>query len=148
MDPITDMFNRIRNAQTALHSTVDIPFSNFKYEIAKILKREKFVEKIEKKGKGIRKTIKINLKYNKKTSTRDDASSEFYKWQKECQEQPIISGLRRISKPGQRIYMPAKKIKSVQGGYGIAIISTPKGLMTNKEAKKQKLGGEVICEVW
>jgi small subunit ribosomal protein S8 len=137
-DPITDMFNRIRNAQAVLHSTVDIPFSNFKYEIAKIFKKEKFIEKIEKKGKTTKKIIKISLKYDNKTSAEGEAT----------QGRPVISGLRRISKSGQRIYFPAKKIKRVQGGYGIAIISTPKGLMTDKEARKQKLGGEVICEIW
>lgn len=141
-DPITDMFNRIRNAQAVLHSTVDVPFSNFKYEIAKILKKEKFIEKIEKKGKGTKKIIRITLKYDSESSGKDNA------FEGTKQKQPTILGLRRISKSGQRIYLPAKKIKSVQGGYGIAIISTPMGLISDKEARKQKIGGEVICEIW
>lgn len=128
VDPITDMLNRIRNAQAVLKTQVSLPFSNLKYEIAKILEKEAFIKKVEKKGKKNKKTIEIILKYDDKT--------------------PAISGLKRISKPGQRIYLPAKKIKKVKGGYGIAIISTSKGLMTDKEARKQKVGGEVLCEVW
>lgn len=128
VDPITDMLNRIRNAQAVLKTQVSLPFSNLKYEIAKILEKEAFIKKVEKKGKKNKKTIEIILKYDDKT--------------------PAISGLKRISKPGQRIYFPAKKIKKVKGGYGIAIISTSKGLMTDKEARKQKVGGEVLCEVW
>ncbi len=127
-DPIADMLNRIRNAQAVLKPTVDVPFSNLKYELAKILEKKDFVEKIEKKGKQIRKIIEITLKYKNKL--------------------PVISGLTRISKSGQRIYLPIKKIKKVRGGYGMLIISTSKGLMTDTEAKKQKLGGEILCEIW
>ena len=127
-DPITDMLNRIRNAQAVLKATVDIPFSSLKYEIAKILEKKGFVTQVEKKGKKMRRTIEVTLKY--------DAN------------QPVISGLKRISKPGQRIYKKAKEIKPVKGGYGMAVISTPKGLMTDKEARKKKLGGEIICEIW
>lgn len=127
-DPISDMIIRINNAKSVLHPTVSIPFSNFKYEIAKILEKEGFIAKAEEKGKKIKKTIEITLKYDNKT--------------------PMISGLRRISKPGQRIYSEAKEIKKVKGGYGISIISTPKGLMTNREARKKKIGGEVIIEIW
>lgn len=127
-DPIADMLNRIRNAQAVLHQTVNIPFSNLKYEIAKVLKKNNFIEKVEKKGKKINKTIEITLKYDGKI--------------------PVISSLKRISKPGQRIYKGLKELRRVRGGYGIAIISTPKGLITNKEARKQKVGGEVICEIW
>ncbi len=128
MDPISDMLTSIRNALAVNHSTVTVPFSKLKYEIAKILEREKFVEKIEKKRKKIKKTILITLKY--------------------IDKMPAISGLKRVSKPGQRIYLSAKKIKKVKGGYGIAIISTSRGLMTDREARKNKLGGEVICEIW
>jgi len=128
IDPVSDMLNRIRNAQAVVQPTVTIPFSNFKYEIAKILEREKFIEKIEKKGKKVKKFFEITLKYNDKI--------------------PAISGLKRISKPGQKIFLSAKKIKKVQSGYGIAIVSTSKGLMIDKEARKQNLGGEVICEIW
>jgi small subunit ribosomal protein S8 len=127
-DPISDMLNRIKNAQAVLKTQIDVPFSNFKYEIARILEKEGFIEKVEKKGKKTKRTIEITLKYDNKI--------------------PAISGIKRISKSGQRIYSPAKNIKKIRGGYGILIISTSKGLMTNKETKKQKLGGEIICEVW
>lgn len=128
MDPISDMLTAIRNALAVGRPTVSFPFSNLKYEIAKILKKEEFVERVEKKGKKTRKTIQITLKYQDKI--------------------PAISSLKRISKPGQRVYISAKKIKPRGPGYGILIISTPKGLMTDKEARKQKIGGEVICEIW
>lgn len=128
MDPLTDLLNRIKNAQAALHPQVSVPFSNLKYEIVKILEKRGFIEKGEKRGKKEKKFIEITLKYDNK--------------------RPAISGLRRISKPGQRIYLSAKKIKPIKGGYGMAIISTSKGLMTDKEAKKQKLGGEILCEIW
>ena len=127
-DPIADMFNRIRNAQAVLKETVSVPFSNLKYEITKILQREGFIEKAEKKGKNTKKVIEITLKYENK--------------------EPAISGIKRISKSGQRIYFKAKKIRRVREGYGIAIISTAKGLMTNKDAKKAILGGEVLAEIW
>ena len=127
-DPISDMLNRIRNAQMARKSEVSIPFSNLKFEIAQILGKNKFVEKVEKKGRKNKKLIDIILKYEDKT--------------------PVLAGLKRISKPGQRIYLSFGKIKQVRGGYGIAIISTSKGLMTDKEARRQKLGGELICEAW
>ncbi len=159
-DPITDMFNRIRNAQAVSHLTVSIPFSNLKYEIAKILKKEGFIEATEKKGRKTKKVLEITLKYQTTRSALCD-SSEIKKprhsaiEQKETFEEnktnimaPVISGLKRISKPGQRIYVGAKEVKSVREGYGIAIISTPKGLLTNKEARKKKVGGEIICEVW
>jgi len=127
-DPIADMLNRIRNAQAVNHPTVDIPFSNLKYEIAKILEKEGFVESVEKKSKKIKKIIEITLKYQNKT--------------------PAILELKRISRSGQRIYKTFKEIRPVKRGYGITIISTSKGLMTDKKARKQKLGGEVICEIW
>jgi len=127
-DPIADLFNRIKNAQIISRDEVRVPFSKLKYEIAKILEQEKFVDKISKVGRKTRKIIKIDLKYK--------------------DGQPVISGLRRISKSGQRAYLPVKRIKPVRGGYGVAIISTPKGLLTDKEARKQRVGGEVICEIW
>ena len=128
MDTVADTLNQIKNAQAVGHPTVEFPFSNFKYEIAKILVKQGFLEKVEKKGRKAKKSIEVTLKYEDKT--------------------PTISGLKRISKPGQRIYLDFHKVKKVKGGYGMVIISTSKGLMTDKEAKKQKLGGEVICEVW
>ncbi len=128
MDPITDMLNRIRNAQAVLHPQVEVPFSKLKFEIAKILEKKGFIEKAVRSGKKEKKTLEIALKYENKV--------------------PTISGLKRISKQGQRIYLSAKKIRKVKGGYGIVIISTSKGLMTGKEARRQKLGGEILCEVW
>ncbi len=116
-----------------LHPTVSIPFSKLKYEVAKILENEGLVKKVEKKGRKTKKVFEITLEYQK---------GEIKKIE------PVISGLKRISRPGQRIYIRSKEIKRVRGGYGIAIISTPKGIMTNKEARKKKLGGEIICEVW
>jgi len=128
MDTIADMLSQLNNAQAAGHLTMEIPASNLKYEIAKVLAKYGFVDKVEKKGKKVRKTIEVTLKYH--------------------DGRPAISGLRRISKPGQRVYSDARKIKKVKSGYGIAIISTSKGLMSDKEARKQKLGGEILCEVW
>lgn len=129
VDPITDMLNRIRNAQAVRHQTVEIPYSNLTKNLAEILVKERFLDKIEKRRKKERKMIKIYLKYGSGNT-------------------PAISGLKRISKPSQRIYKKSKEIRKVRSGYGIAIISTPQGLMTDKEARKKKLGGEVICEVW
>ena len=134
VDPITDMLNRIRNAQAVLRPAVEVPYSNLKQAIAKILEKEGFIVKSEKKGKKTKKILEIILKYENSTEGGLPV--------------PVISDLKRISKSGQRIYISTKKIRKVRDGFGIAIISTPKGLMTNKEARKQKLGGEVICEVW
>lgn len=127
-DPIADLLTQIRNAQILSHPEVRVPFSTLKYGIVKILEREKFVGKVDKVGKQTRKVIKINLKYEK--------------------EKPAILSLKRISKPGRRVYLPVKEIRQIRGGYGITIISTPKGLMTGKEARKQKVGGEILCEIW
>jgi len=127
-DPITDMLNQIRNAQAVAKAEVSVPLSNFKYEIAKILMQEGFINEVKKTNRRKDKIIRIILKYN------DGA--------------PAISGLKKVSKPGQRIYKKTSEIKSIKGGQGIAIVSTPQGLMTNKKARKLKLGGEVICEIW
>ena len=127
-DPISDMLNRIRNAQQVMHVQVTVPFSNFKYEIAKILEKKGFIESASKNGKKTKKFLEINLKYTDKV--------------------PAISGLKRVSKPGQRIYLGTKEIRRVQDGYGIAVVSTSKGLMTDAEARRQKLGGEIVCQIW
>lgn len=127
-DPITDMLNQIRNAEAVQKPEVLITYSNFKNEIASILCKEKFLGEVKKHAKGKVKMLKINLKYEEGV--------------------PAIEGARRISKPGQKIYVKTNEIKSVRGGFGVSIISTPKGLMTNKDAKKAKLGGEVLLEVW
>ena len=154
MDPISNMLTSIRNALAVGHLTVSVPFSNLKYKIAKILEKEDLIEKVEKKGKGVKKFLEITLNYLpsqippfcKRAGLEDErkipAEGEAR------QGRPAISNLKRISKSGQRIYLPYKKIKKVRQGLGIAIISTSKGMMTDKEARKQKLGGEVICEIW
>jgi small subunit ribosomal protein S8 len=128
MDPIADLLNRIKNAQRAEHESVEIPFSRMKFELAKILEREGFVGAIEKKGAKAKETLVVRLKYN--------------------QGAGAIQDVKRISKPGQRIYTGADKIRKVRQGYGRAIISTSKGLMTDTEAKKEGLGGEILCEIW
>jgi len=128
MDPISDMLTSIRNALAVSKETIDVPFSNFKFEILKILEKKGFINLVANKRKNKKKVLEIVLKYK--------------------DGMPAISGLKRISKPGQRIYKSYKEIKPVKSGYGIAIISTSKGLMTDKEARKQKVGGEVICEIW
>lgn len=136
-DPITDMLNRIRNAQAVQKEAVLVPFSNIKFLLAKILEKEGYIEKVEKKKKkkGNIKMFEITLKYDKEKDNKEKLK-------------PAISGIKRISKQGQRIYLKSQKLKPVFGGYGISIISTSKGLMTDKEARKKKLGGEVICEIW
>jgi len=128
IDPISDMLTRIRNAVKTGHQTVKVPMSKLKLELAKILQREGFIDYVEQKSKTQKKYLDIGLKY------KDNI--------------PAIRDLRRISKPGQRIYINKNEIRPVKQGYGIAIISTSKGLMTDKEARKQKIGGEIICEVW
>ena len=127
-DPITDLLNQIRNAQAVGKTEILVPTSKIKKEIANLLSKEGFVGEIKNGMKGKMKALKITLKYEN--------------------DLPAIAGLKRVSKPGQRIYEGFAEIKRVKGGFGIAIVSTPKGLMTNKEARKQKLGGEVICQVW
>ncbi len=127
-DPIADMLNRIRNAQAVSKKTVDVPYSKMKFHIGKILEQQGFVLKVEAQKHKMKKVLEIVLKY------RDKA--------------PEIAGLKRISKPGLRVYRPSHEIRRVKGGYGIAIFSTSKGMMTDKEAKKQNVGGEVLCEVW
>jgi len=129
-DKTADMLTQIRNAQAISLEKIEVPFSNLKYEIAKILAKQGFVKNVDKKGRGIKKVIEIELKYREKD------------------EKPAITGLRKISKPGRRIYRPAKKIGKVRGGHGMSIISTPKGLKTGEQARREKLGGEVICEIW
>jgi len=127
-DPISDMLNRIRNAQAVSHEAVEIPFSKIKEEMAKILEEQKIIKKIEIKKKKNNKIIKLFLNYNNKIG--------------------IITGLKRISKPGQRIYSNFKDLGKIKKRTGILIISSSKGLITDKEARQKKLGGEVLCEIW
>jgi small subunit ribosomal protein S8 len=127
-DPIADMLIRIKNAQAVLHPNVEIPHSNLKYKLANILLENNFIEAVEKKQNKIKKSIKIILKYKDK--------------------EPVIEELRRVSKPGRRVYTQAKNIRSPRGGRGMVIVSTSDGLMNGQEARKRKLGGEIICELW
>lgn len=127
-DPIADMLTRIRNAQTARHSSVMVPMSQIKKAIADILLKEGYISSVEMEGEGVKINIKIGLKYNG--------------------NEKVISGLKRISTPGLRIYAPVEDLPKVLNGLGIAIISTSKGIMTDKEARKQNLGGEVLAFIW
>ena len=128
-DPIADMLTRIRNAQVARHDSVTIPASNMKKAIAKILLDEGYVKSVENLNEGIQGSIKITLKYQDK-------------------KQPVIVGLRRISKPGLRVYATCEELPKVLGGLGIAIVSTSRGVMTDRAARKENIGGEVLCYVW
>lgn len=128
-DPIADMLTRIRNAILARHDFVLVPASRMKLSIAKILKEEGFISDYEVlKGKPQR-VIKIYLKYTEK-------------------KEPVLTGLKRVSKPGLRIYLQRAEIPRVYGGLGIAIVSTSKGVMTGHQAWRQKVGGELLCYIW
>ena len=129
-DPIADMLTRIRNANTAKHDTVDIPSSKMKHSIAKILLDEGYIKSYELVENGKFNDIRITLKYGASKNEK------------------IISGLQRISKPGLRVYANKEELPKVLGGLGVAIISTNKGVITDKEARKLGVGGEVLCFVW
>ena len=129
-DPIADMLTRIRNANTAKHDTVDVPASKMKTAIAEILYNEGYIAKYDIVEDGNFKTIHITLKYGADKNEK------------------VISGLERISKPGLRFYVNSEEIPKVLGGLGVAIISTNKGVITDKDARKLGVGGEVLCFVW
>lgn len=128
-DPIADMLTRIRNAQVARHDTVDIPASNIKKSIAQILLSEGYVKGYTVLDEGTQGLIRVQLKYG-------------------LNKAKVITGLKRISRPGLRVYARKDQVPKVLGGFGIAIMSTSRGVMTNKEAKNQNVGGEVLCYVW
>ena len=129
-DPIADMLTRIRNANTAKHDTVDVPASKMKIAIADILFNEGYITKYDIVEDGCFKTIRITLKYGADKNEK------------------VISGLKRISKPGLRVYANSEELPRVLGGLGTAIISTNHGVITDKEARKLQIGGEVLCFVW
>ena len=129
-DPIADMLTRIRNANTAKHDTVDIPASKMKLAIADILVDEGYITKYDLVEDGAFKTIRVTLKYGKDKNEK------------------IITGLKRISKPGLRVYAGKEDLPKVLGGLGIAIISTNNGVMTDKKAREMNVGGEVLAFVW
>jgi small subunit ribosomal protein S8 len=128
-DPIADMLTRIRNANQMKYKEVEVPSSKIKLEIARILKDEGFIEDYKSVEKDENQLILVNLKYGPK-------------------KERVITGLKRISKPGLRVYANVEEIPTVLNGFGIAILSTPKGLMSNKEAKRNNLGGEVLAYIW
>ncbi len=129
-DPIADMLTRIRNGNTAKHDTVDVPASKMKKAIADILVNEGYINGYEVIEEGIKSTMKVSLKYGKDKNEK------------------VITGIKRISKPGLRVFAGKDELPKVLGGLGIAIISTSQGLMTDKEARKKGIGGEVIAFVW
>lgn len=127
-DPIGDMLIQIKNASLSRKKDIHLPFSRIKFEVAKILSKEGFIGDIEKEGDGPKSTLRIQIKYFENT--------------------PVITDLKRKSKPGLRIYVNHQQIPTVVGGMGIAILSTPQGIMTGKTARKQGIGGELLCEIW
>ena len=129
-DPIADMLTRIRNGNVAKHDTVDIPYSKEKAAIADILLKEGYIKKQEVVADGNFKSIRITLKYGKDKNDK------------------VITGIKRISKPGLRVYAGKDELPKVLGGYGIAIVSTNKGVLTDKDVRKAGVGGEVIAYVW
>ncbi len=130
-DPIADMLTRIRNANTALHDTVEMPASKLKESLARVLEKEGYLRDVKVTDATGRpgRTLRVGLRY---TAERDRT----------------ISGIRRVSKPGLRVYTAAHEIPRVYGGLGIAVLSTSKGLMTDREARRRRTGGEILCYVW
>ena len=128
-DPVADFITRLTNAGAVNHATVSLPYSSFKHAIAEKLKDAGYVAAIEKKGKKVRKTLDVTLKY-------DEAGKH------------IINGVKRISKPSRRLYKSAHEITPVRYGHGALILSTPAGILTDKEARKAHIGGEALFEIW
>ena len=128
-DPIADMLTRIRNAVAVGHESVVMPSSKMKVGIARILKDEGFIDRFEVKGDGYRKELELALRYG-------------------ARRRPAIEGIKRISKPGHRVYRGAGELPRIQGGLGISLVSTSQGLLADRDARRRRLGGEVICEVW
>jgi len=128
-DPIADMLTRIRNAMSARHAKVDVPASKLKADIARILKEEGYILNFKMAEEGTKKTIKIYLKYTPANA-------------------PVINKIERVSRPGCRVYVGAREIPKVLGGLGINILTTPQGVMTGKSARKNGVGGELLCQVY
>lgn len=127
-DPISDMLTRIRNAIHAQKQELVLPYSKFKHSLATLLHNEGFISGVNELP-GRVKMLQINLKYDSNGGA-------------------VISDLKRVSSPGQRIYLPSERIPRTNGGFGITVISTSKGLLTDKQARKEKIGGEIICQIW
>lgn len=128
-DPIADMLTRIRNANLALHDTVEMPGSRLKADIARVLEEQGYIAGYETSSEGTRSTLVVKLKYNE-------------------DRRRVITGLDRVSKPGRRVYADKDSLPKVLGGMGVAIISTSQGLLTGHEARRRGVGGEVLCTVW
>lgn len=127
-DTIADFLTRIRNASAAKHKSVDVPASNLKVAIAEILKDQGFIQDFSKSEDGKQGVLSLKLRY-------------YY-------GQPVIREIHRVSKPGRRIYAPVERLPRVRNGLGVAIISTPRGVMTDKQARRENVGGEVLCTIW
>jgi small subunit ribosomal protein S8 len=127
-DPISDMLTRIRNALAARKSELVMPYSKFKHGLANVLLQEGFISGVNELP-GRVKTLQLNLKYDQSGS-------------------PVITGIKRVSTPGQRIYLPVTKIPRTNGGFGVTVVSTSRGLLTDKQARKDRVGGEVVCQIW
>lgn len=128
-DPIADFLTRLRNGILARKASIDLPSSKMKKRIAEILKDEGYLSAVQESPDDKQGVLTVTLRWD-------------------AQNRPAISGVRRVSRPGQRLYVPKDQIKKVRGGLGVAILSTSKGLMTDRDARKAGVGGEVICEVW
>jgi small subunit ribosomal protein S8 len=128
-DPVADMLTRIRNAQAARHPKVDVPASKLKMEIARILKEEGYITNFKMTEDGAKKSIRIYLKYTPGN-------------------QPVISRIERVSRPGCRVFVGSKDVPRVLGGLGINIVTTPRGVMTGSAARKENVGGELLCQLW
>lgn len=128
-DPIGDMLTRIRNASSVRHHSVDIPASKLKMDIARLLKEEGFVRDVEQVNEAGKRSIRIYLKYGP-------------------QREAVISGIKRISRPGLRVYARKDEVPKVLGGLGCAILSTPEGLLTDRQCRQKGIGGEVVCYIW
>ena len=128
-DPISDLLTRIRNASMVSKPSVSIPHSNFKFDLAKLLKNEGYISDVKISGDGAQKSIDLDMKYSEEGTS-------------------VISGMKRLSKPGQRVYSSFDKLPRNNGGLGTVVVSTSRGLLSDSEARKRKLGGELICEVW
>lgn len=128
-DPIADMLTRIRNAVAVGHERVAMPSSKLKVNIARILVDEGFIDRYEVSENGHRSDLELILRYAER-------------------RRPVIEGLKRVSRPGHRVYAGAQELPRVQGGLGVAVVSTSQGLMPDREARKRRLGGEIVCEVW
>ncbi|HJU52066.1 MAG TPA: 30S ribosomal protein S8 [Acidimicrobiia bacterium] len=128
-DPIADMLTRIRNSIAVGHEQVEMPLSKLREGIAKILVVEGYIDRYETAGEGVHQNLILFLRYGPRRS-------------------PVIAGLRRVSRPGHRVYRQAGEIPRVQGGLGVAVVSTSQGLLADREARRRRLGGEILCEVW